>query len=313
MTKAKIISVINMKGGVGKTSVSINLANSLAISGKKVLVIDADPQFNATQSLLMETSLEEPASKNTALDETDEIIKKENSSAKWYTDLSRDRKTIFQIYDPSDVTRPLPNPNLTLSIKNNLDLIPGDLRLASTVSGDTSGKVSILEDHIEKNKLDILYEYIIIDCPPTWSILAHSSLYASQYYLVPSKIDLYSSLGIQLLQDQINSKIIENSMYKKTQKTLKNLGVLFTMVRNKPAEQQRKSEIVNSFKGSIYFFEDEIPFFPSAATSYSLYEEQRGKSKYDSLINAMDKFVLSVNERIKILEGDSNDEKTTEN
>lgn len=293
LSECKIISVINMKGGVGKTSISINLANDLATKGKNTLVIDTDPQFNATQSLLLHKA---ELSSNTSEDT-------EKLSSDYYTDLSKQGKTIMQIYDPSFASKPIENPSLVHNIKKHLDLIPGDLRLASTVAGDTSSKVAILEDHLERNDLISNYDYIIIDCPPTWTILTHSSLYASQYYLIPSKIDFYSSLGIQLLEEQISSKITNDSMYKKTGKSLKNLGVLFTMVTNKNARKQKNQDnIKNNFKDTLSFFDVEIPFFPSAATNYLLYAEKRGHETYNGLINAMDKFAIEFEAKITELE-----------
>ncbi|MEB6213043.1 ParA family protein [Enterococcus casseliflavus] len=299
METASIISVINMKGGVGKTTVSINLANILSIQKKNTLVIDTDPQFNATQSLLLhKASLDNQSTSK---------VEKEKLSAEYYTELSRQGKTIMQVYDPTFSAEPSDNPSLVLNIKDNLDLIPGDLRLASTVAGDTSNKVAILEDHLERNGLLNHYDYIIIDCPPTWTILTHSSLYASNFYLIPSKIDLYSSLGIQLLEEQISSKITSDSQYRKTGKSLINLGVLFTMVNNKSTTHHRKHDIKETFKDALSFFDVEIPFFPSAATNYLLYEEKRGHEKYTSLINSMDKFVIDFESLINQLEDENNE------
>lgn len=193
-SKAKIISFINMKGGVGKTSLSINVADTLAREGYKTLVIDTDPQFNATQSLLLaRTKYDKP---------NDENFIQEDLSADDFSKLSNDNKTLYQIFMPSDLVEE--TGNLVTHIKDNLDLIPGDLNLASTVAGDTSGKIEVLDQHISDFHLDYDYKYIIIDCPPTWSVLTHASLFASDFYIIPSHIDFYSSLGIELLNKQIN-------------------------------------------------------------------------------------------------------------
>lgn len=300
MTRAKIISFINMKGGVGKTSLSINLAFSLSQQNLKVLVVDTDPQFNSTQSLL----LVKARNSNEAQDD-------EKLSADHYKKLSATGRTIMQIYDPTSITEPLTNPSLVQNINPYLDLIPGDLRLASTIGGDTSNKVDILEAHFEKYELNDYYDYIIIDCPPTWTILTHSSLYASNYYLIPSKIDLYSSLGIKLLEEQVLKYITGASIYKKTGKSLTNLGVLFTLVKDNNKNKQRRREIEANFDDKLYFFDADIPYFPSASTDYILYHEKKNNPQYARLNNSLDKFVDELKNKITELEGTTNGEPKT--
>lgn len=303
---ARIISVINMKGGVGKTTLSINIADKLADKGNKVLVIDTDPQFNATQALLLYTVISQNQTELAAVenesDERQDAERKadlEEKSAKFYNDLSTDKKTIFQIFgDTPELVDSTKDNNLVYPIKANLDLIPGDLSLASTISGDTSGKVSTLEDHIEKYYLDETYDYIFIDCPPTWSILTHSSLYASDYYLIPSKLDFYSSLGIELLQDRVSTKILNDSMYRKTQKKLSNLGVIFTLYSGLVSEQRREQTVEKNFNNDMSFFSDKIPYFKSASTHFILYSQMEQNRKYDSLNNALDKIVTSIEHKI---------------
>ncbi|MBO0479631.1 AAA family ATPase [Vagococcus fluvialis] len=310
--KAKIISIINMKGGVGKTTLTCNLAFNISKKNNKVLVIDADPQFNATQTLLLyntENDLveTEPTDESDQTDVTDDSndlgysdkrYTAEEKSAEKYEHISKSRKTIFSIYSPENYYTDDLSKDLIYKITPELDIIPGDLKLASTISGDTSNKVAILEDYIETNKLDKEYDYIIIDCPPTWSILTHSSLYASNYYIIPSKIDFYSSIGIQLLVEQINGKITGDSQYKKTKKSLKNLGVAFMFTHNSLKGFEKQETKLKKTFDDIDFFDDRIPYIPSAATEFALYEDKRFVEKYSGLINSLDKLTDEILKKI---------------
>ena len=198
-----------MKGGVGKTTLTINIGKKLASLGSKVLIIDMDPQFNATQSLLLyKTRIQESKS-----EENEEVVvSQEITSSQYYKELSDRNETALQIFESSDVCE---KKILAKEIVDNLYLIPGDLNLSKEISGDTSGKVGAVYNYIEENNILNDFQYVLIDCPPTWSILTHSSLFASDYYIIPSKVDLYSSIGISLLEEQIDKKIRKDRVHEK--------------------------------------------------------------------------------------------------
>lgn len=300
MPQAKVISFINMKGGVGKTTLTINVADQLSRNGKKVVVIDMDPQFNATQSLLLhklQLTSDTPLPTEHVEEENsvvEEYIRKEMTSANEYDELSKAGLTVLQIFGSSDVARPADNPSLVQRIKDNLYLIPGDLRLAKEVSGDTAGKVAGVFSHIDKTGILEDYDYVLIDCPPTWSILTHSSLFASDYYIVPSKVDFYSSIGIQLLEEQISKKIINDDMYRMTEKRLTRLGVVFTLVhRNIKAEESRMTNLKEKFP-EIEFFSTNLPHMPSIPTRFVMYSDARTSSLYDQLHNSLERIVTEI-------------------
>lgn len=291
---AKVISFINMKGGVGKTTLTINTGKKLADMGNRVLIIDMDPQFNATQSLLLyKTQLrDESNNKNSVNDE--KLLEQEEKSADYYKNLSDDKETVLQIFGGTNITSENKNPSLVKEIEENLSLIPGDLNLSKEVSGDTVNKASAILDHLEKYSILDDFNYILIDCPPTWSILTHASLIASDYYIVPSKVDFYSTIGISLLEEQINTKIMNDGLYKRIGRKLEFLGIVFTLVhKNIVGEQGRKQKIKDAFE-DINFFNTDFPYMPSVPTKFIMLNEAEGNSIYADLVNAIEKITTEI-------------------
>ncbi|MCI1696807.1 ParA family protein [Aneurinibacillus aneurinilyticus] len=336
--KAKIISFINLKGGVGKTSTAINIADAFSRTDHKVLVIDMDPQFNATQALLnhqfrhhkkeIESKLlaevlqelsekyEEVLATGLAQEEyveegdlsQDENYKKEISSQLIYNKLKAKGMTVRTLFTNEGIVEPLEQPSLIYNIKNNLDLIPGDLDLFESLYGDTSGKHNVLEDHFESFGLRKIYDYIIIDCPPNWTILTQASLFASDYYIIPSKVDLFSSVGIGLLENLVKTTFYEKksgifrlyTVYRKELglQPIKSLGVLFTLTHDMPIAAKLKERLQRTIPQS--FFETEIPYHSSVPLKFSLYDESG--TKHDALKNSITRVVLEITGRVSSLE-----------
>ena len=290
------LSFINMKGGVGKTTLCINTADNLAQDGNKILIVDMDPQFNATQALLLQMQRQKTLSENnnTSSDKAfSEDVKAELDSSKTYRELSKEGKTIMQLFGSTDPNKN--SLNIIMNFSDKIDFIPGDLELSSVVAGDTAGKESVINQYIIENGLDKKYNYVLIDCPPTWSILTHASLFASDYCIIPSKIDFYSSIGINSLQNKINEKLLNNFSYKQLNlarnKTLRNLGIIFSMTTGLSAEKSIKQTVKNDFDSSIPIFDAEIPLIRSASTSFIFYSEVKDNSTYSNLTNGFNKFM----------------------
>ena len=304
----KVISFINMKGGVGKTTLCINTADSLANDGNKVLIIDMDPQFNATQALLLQLQRLKSKNEENSVEfnnNSEKIfskdVKAELDSSKVYRELSGKGRTIMQLFNST-------NPNtdssdIIMKFSNNIDFIPGDLELSSAVAGDTAGKESAISQYIINKGLIQKYNYILIDCPPTWSILTHSSLFASDYYIIPSKIDFYSSIGINSLQNKISEKLLNNYTYEQlamaTNKTLKNLGIVFSMTTGLQAEKSIKQTVKNDFDSRIPIFDVEIPLIRSASTSFIFYSEVNDNSRYSNLTNSFNRFMILLKSKLQ--------------
>lgn len=164
----KAIAIFNQKGGVGKTTTNINLAACLAQMGKKVLVIDIDPQGNTTSGLGI--------SKKDLKHSTYELLTEENIDT---------RDTIMR------------------TGVENLDIIPANAQLAGAEIElvQIIGREKILKKAIENIRDD--YDYIFIDCPPSLGLLTINSLTAVDAVLVPIQCEFYALEGVSQLMSTI--------------------------------------------------------------------------------------------------------------
>ena len=216
MKHTQIISVINQKGGVGKTTTVINLATALSFQNKKILVIDLDPQGNATTGLGLSNS-----------ESSDETIYRVLNGTKNISKVIK--KTQFE--------------NLDL-VSSNVDLSGLEVETASD-----SRRAFILKEQIMAYLKDFTgkYEYIFIDCPPSLSLLTVMALVASHSLLVPLQTEFFALEGLTQLMKTIDRvKINLNS-------ELKIKGILLTMYdkRNKLSSQVEK-EARDYFKEKVY-------------------------------------------------------------
>ena len=212
----KIISVINQKGGVGKTTTVINLAAGLTMKGKKILVIDLDPQGNATTGLGLSNA--------ESSDQT--IYSVLNGSKKIHEVI---KKTSFE----------------------NLDLITSNVDLSGLeveTAGD-SRRAFMLKDELASylNNSRALYDYVLIDCPPSLSLLTIMALVSSNSLLVPLQTEFFALEGLTQLMKTIDR--IKNNLNPE----LSIKGILLTMYdkRNKLSGEVEK-EAREYFKEKVY-------------------------------------------------------------
>jgi chromosome partitioning protein len=187
---AKIISISNQKGGVGKTTTSVNLASSLARLGKKILLIDVDYQANATTNLGV-------------------------NRAELYASVA----DIF--------LRKLTVEEVIISTNHNIDLLPSRFELSEVEKSlilieDRDFILANALENIESN-----YDYILIDCPPSLGIITSNALIASDSVLIPVQCEFLAMDGLTQLLNTI--RIIQNKQ-KYGERKLTIEGVLLTML-----------------------------------------------------------------------------------
>lgn len=206
------VSVVNLKGGVGKTAITVNLAFALAEwHSKNVLVVDIDPQFNATQHLLDEEVIVNELSGRTVkniLDPDPSTIKVGRRGGKKKTSLG-----------PDALIR-----EIDVKGAGSIHLLPSLLDL-SFVSRNPTGKEGRLERFLGKVESD--YDIILIDCPPTISVLTIAAFNASRYYIVPVTPDYFAPIGIPLIEEEVS--YYKENLHAETGE-MTPLGLVFTIV-----------------------------------------------------------------------------------
>ncbi|MDH6104091.1 ParA family protein [Chrysosporum ovalisporum ANA283AFssAo] len=219
-----VIATANMKGGVGKTTLTVNIATCLAKNhGKRVLVLDLDSQISATLSLMSPLA---------------------------FAKLRKQRKTLRYLID--QIINPEPKPKLTIQdiiqgqVCNipGIDLLPGDIDLydefvvsemlhqQATALGEQDFETvwNRFERVLINNILNPVreeYDFILLDCAPGYNLLTRSALAASDFYILPAKPEPLSVVGIQLLERRIGQ--LKDAHEQEAKIEIKMLGIVFSM------------------------------------------------------------------------------------
>lgn len=207
----KIIAIINQKGGVGKSTTAINLASALGAMGKSVLLVDLDPQGNATSGLGIEKSLVEKCIYDVLLN-----------------DASIEDVIIPDVYP-------------------DLDIVPATINLAGA-------EVELVSEMARENRLKDavgsvrgLYDYILIDCPPSLGLLTVNAFVAADKLLIPIQCEFYALEGV--------TKLLESMKRVKSRlnPTLDIFGVLLTMYDSKTNLSHQVVDEVQGYFGKLVF------------------------------------------------------------
>jgi chromosome partitioning protein len=228
MEDCKVIAITNQKGGVGKTTTAVNLGIGLARSGKKVLLVDADPQGSLTVSLGVKMPDELPISIATLMQ-----------------DIIEDKA--------------MPEDYGIIHHTEGVDLLPSNIELSAFEVGliNVMSREYVLRDTLEPLKQK--YDHILIDCMPSLGMMTINALVAADSVMIPSQASYLSTKGLYLLMRSITK------VKRQINPKLRIDGVLLTMVDSRT---NNAKTIINSLRqtgDNLRIFDTEIPFSVRAA------------------------------------------------
>ena len=266
MDKCKVIALANQKGGVAKTTSTVNLGVGLANQGYQVLLIDADPQGSLTISLGVKNPDDLDVSLATVMDA---VIDDEP--------IAEDAGIIHH--------------------EEGVDLLPANIEL----SGMETGLFNIMSrEYVMKNYIDKIrhnYDFVIIDCMPSLGMMTINALVAADSVIIPSQPSFLSTKGLNLLLHSISK--VKRSI----NPNLKIDGVLLTMVDNRT---NNAKDIIGALRNgvgqNIKVFDTEIPHSVRAAecslTGKSIFSHDKSgrvAAAYENLVKEVEQFEQTKN------------------
>jgi|688.fasta_scaffold194534_1 chromosome partitioning protein len=304
-----VVSVINYKGGVGKTTVTANLAAELAHRGRNILLLDMDPQCSLTFSFFKP-------------EEWDDELKETKTIKAWFDSLNEGAKPIplsSLIVKPTQVSKKLVGKGELDLIPSHLGLINVDLELATQVGGATlqQSKKNYLKVHRRLAEglaqvSDREYDVVLIDCPPNFNITTKNAIVASDSILIPAKPDYLSTLGIDYLVRSLNGLVAEFNEYLEIDDGSKMspidpdiIGVVFTMIQinsgepinaQKPFIKQTSQLGIPTFEN--FFRENKSIFGESPQYGVPVVMNAYNNPTHGGVVKEIEAFVSEFKERI---------------
>lgn len=219
----RVIAIANQKGGVGKTTTTLNLGAALAELGRRVLIVDLDQQGSLTMSAGLDPDTLDQTIYNVLSSHADPKEKKPMPASK-------------VIHQPDSV------PNLQL-IPANIELAALDLELTRAYNRE-----SVLKRALQPVKAE--YDYILLDCPPSLGLLVVNALSAADEVLIPLQADYLATKGVKLLLDSIEAVTAQLNP------TLRIAGIVLTLADIRTAHTSQVIDLTrNSFAGNIKVFD----------------------------------------------------------
>ena len=222
-TKATVIACVNQKGGTGKTTTCENLGAGLVMEGKKVLLVDFDPQASLSISLGYPKPEELPV---TVTDMMKRVVEEEG----------------------------IPPGEGILHHEEGMDLMPSSIELSGMEVSlvNTISRETVLKEYLESVKRD--YDFILLDCSPSLGMLTINAMAAADTLLIPVQASYLPAKGLEQLLQTVNK------VRRQINPKLKLEGILLTMVDTRTNDAREISELIrNAYGGKIKVYDTEIP------------------------------------------------------
>ena len=309
----EIVSVINYKGGVGKTTVTSNLAAELAWNDKNVLILDMDAQASLTFSFVTP-------------DYWDENLKETKTIKSWFDCISQGEPTMplsELVFGPEVVNNFLKMKNKSGRIdliSSHLGLINVDLELATLLGGASPTQTQQkylkvhgkLREELKALSAEMNYDIILIDCPPNFNIVTKNALIASDKILIPAKPDYLSTLGIDYLKKSVDLLVNDFNWYASKDKIYDEvnsefLGVIFTMIQitsGRPISAQQQYISQTKRLGvpvfDSLFRENKTIFADAPRNGMPVVLNSYSNNTYSGIVGEIEEFVKEFNGKLGV-------------